>query len=172
MASTVVPDTIPASTVTASGGAAAMARASATVTPASRPLITATALGLGGVDLGVVVADPVDRPGVQDVLDRALQDADVGDQAEEEHGREHGERDRVEDLAQGGPLGHQGQATRVLDSAPMYRAVRPLPSLTATARAVCRVKCSVVSACMNACCRSGWGAGPLGWTDIVLTFCS
>jgi hypothetical protein len=46
MASTVVPDTIPASTVAASGGSAAMARASATVTPASRPLITATALGM------------------------------------------------------------------------------------------------------------------------------
>src|SRR5215217_3685892 len=61
----------------------------------------------------------------------------------------------------------RARATRVLDSAPTYRAVRPLPSLTATARAVCRVKCSVVRACMNACRCSGWLAGPVRSTDMV-----
>ena len=127
--------------MTASGVPTVVATASATVTPASRALITATALGmvnrelgpgvpdvhvgqgaadvvaareqevvgLGGVDLGVVVPDPVDRPGVDDVLDRALQHPDIGDQAEEEHRREHGQGDRVEELAQRGPLGDQGQ---------------------------------------------------------------
>src|ERR687897_376952 len=69
----------------------------------------------------------------------------------------------------------RARATRVLDSAPTYRAVRPLPSLTATARAVWRVKCSVVRACMNACCRSGWPAGRIRSTDglfTLVTFCS
>ena len=66
-------------------------------------------VGLGRVDLGVVVPDPVDRPGVDDVLDRALQHPDVGDQPEEEHGRQDGEGDHEEDLPQRGPLGHQGQ---------------------------------------------------------------
>jgi hypothetical protein len=66
-------------------------------------------VGLGGVDLGVVVPDPVDRPGVDDVLDRALQHPDVGDQPEEEHRRQDGQGDHEEDLAQRGPLGDQGE---------------------------------------------------------------
>src|SRR4029453_19597895 len=90
--------------------------------------------GVRRVDLGVVVADPVDRPGVEDVLDRALQHPDEGDQAEEEHGREHGQGDHVEDLAQRGRWAARARATRVLDRAATYRAVRPLPWLTPPAR--------------------------------------
>jgi hypothetical protein len=41
-----VPEAIPDSTVVGSGGPAAVARASATVTPPSSALITATALGM------------------------------------------------------------------------------------------------------------------------------
>jgi len=55
------------------------------------------------------VPDPVDRPGVDDILDRVVQHPDVGDQPQEEQGRQDGEDEHQEDVPEAQLLGDQGQ---------------------------------------------------------------
>jgi hypothetical protein len=78
-------------------------------------------VGLGGVELGVVVADPVDRPGVDDVLDRVVQHPHVGDQPQEQQGRQDGEDEHQEDVPEPQLLGDQGQGHQTARQRPQVQ---------------------------------------------------
>jgi hypothetical protein len=108
------------------------------------------------VQVDVAAADAVDRPGVEQVLDGGLHQAQVDQHAQQRRG------EQEERLAEVGDLAGKADATAALETVARYSTERALLSATVAARAVRRVKCSV-SASSSCCWRSGSGRAARGW---------
>ena len=111
-----------------------------------------------GIELAVIVADPVDRSAVEGILKRALAQSQERKHPENEEDRQQSEGEQLEYPTRVEIVPTKARATTKLDTVPMNRADLAPASATVADRDPCNVKCSVARAVRN-CSLPGPGGG-------------